>query len=128
MGAFIEQCEFKAAIEGLFEFIRNTNKYFDEQKPWVTAKEDPKRCGDTIYTCIHVIANLAVLLNPFLPFSSAKILQWLNCEHTWGYKEVKTGDIIGSPTILFERIDKKVIDEEVERLKTNSKARKHQTP
>ncbi|TYQ17933.1 UNVERIFIED_CONTAM: methionyl-tRNA synthetase [Acetivibrio alkalicellulosi] len=116
VGLLIEKGEFKFAIENIFEFIRSINKYFDEEKPWITVKDNIEHCKNTIYNCINVIANVAVLLNPFLPFSSAKVLEWLKCENTWKYKQVKANGSIGTASILFERLDKKLIDEELKKL------------
>jgi len=116
VGVSIEKGEFKAAIDEIFEFIRSINKYFDKEKPWITIKENTEKCEYTIFNCINCIANLAVLLNPFLPFSSSKVLAWLNCENSWGYKQVEVNDIIGTTSILFERLDKKLVDEELGKL------------
>ena len=63
-----------------------------------------------------MIANLAVLLEPFLPFSSAKVQGWLAINNDWSEKQVSVGFTIDEPEILFERLDRKVIDEELARL------------
>jgi len=73
-------------------------------------------CAGTIYNCIQLIANLAVLLEPFLPFSSEKIRGWLRVDGVWGIKSIPAGLRIPEPEILFERINKKVVDEEVVKL------------
>ena len=68
-GALIEEGCLKEAIEPIFQYVRQANKYFDEQKPWVQIKEDREACGRTLHTCAQIIANLANLLQPFVPFS-----------------------------------------------------------
>lgn len=113
----IEKAEFKAALENIFSSIRNINKYFDEEKPWLTIKENKKACEVTIYNCINAIKSFAVLLNPFIPFSSEKVLSWLGCDNSWEYERIKPGITIAEPKILFDRLDKKIIDEELNKLK-----------
>lgn len=64
------------------------------------------------------VLNLSLLLNPFLPFSSAKIRKILRSKNeAWHYTEVPPGLELERVEILFERIDKKVIQEEETKLK-----------
>ena len=115
-GKRIEEGCFKDAIEEVFEVVRKANKFFDEQAPWKTRTENVKACKDTLYQCVQIIANLAVILAPFLPFSSDKVCKWLNISSDWSYKEVKPGYVLPEIQILFERLDKKVIEEERDKL------------
>ena len=118
VGAQIEQGCFKAALETIFAYIRKANKYFDEQQPWITVKRDIQKCRKTMNTCVQIIANLAVLLEPFLPFSSEKIKNMLSMDGTgWHPVSIPAGLKLGQVDILFERIDKKVADEELEKLR-----------
>jgi len=118
VGDLIEQGNFKDAIETVFSFIRSANKYFDEEQPWLTVKDNIVKCKETLHTCVQIIANLSTLLEPFLPTSSNKIRNMLQIETLdWEYTEVPSGSKIGTVTILFERINKKTIEEETERLK-----------
>ncbi len=117
-GKLIEQGEFKAALEEIFAFIRDSNKYFDEKQPWFQVKEDRQAANNTLYTCVQIIANLANLVEPFTPFASQKIKSFLKMDDlSWNYVEVEREVNIGEVEILFERLDEKVIDEELERLK-----------
>lgn len=115
-GKLIEAGELKDAIEGIFEFIRDSNKYFDTEKPWETRATDLDKCNTAIFNCVQIIVNLALLLKPFLPFSSQKVQSWFKFSDEWKPQYVPVGFIIPEPEILFERIDKKVIDVEVQRL------------
>lgn len=115
-GRKIEKGNFKDAIEGVFEVIRKANKYFDEKEPWKTRISDVLTCKNTLYECTQIIANLAVILAPFLPFSSEKVLGWLNISTDWEYKTVPAGYSLPEIQILFERLDKSVIEEERARL------------
>lgn len=117
-GRLIEKGAFKDAIGGIFEFVRSANKYFDTQTPWITRTTDEKACQNTLYQCVQIIANLAVLLAPFLPFSSEKVCAWLQISNEWNRKEIPEGYRLPEIQILFERIDKGVIDIETEKLKS----------
>lgn len=118
VGELIERGNFKEALDALFSFIRSANKYFDEEQPWITIKSDIQRCKETLKTCVQIIANLSILLEPFLPFSSEKIKETLKIkDSSWEFTEIQSGLELGEVSILFERIDKKVIQEEEAKLK-----------
>ncbi|OZV11008.1 methionine--tRNA ligase [Tissierella sp. P1] len=117
VGILIERGNLKVSIEKIFDFIRSINKYFDETAPWITINTDKIQCTNTIYNCLVAIVNIANLLHPFLPFSSDKVKYWLNCDSdTWEYLDVKIGSAIGEFNILFERLDKNIIEEELSKL------------
>ena len=115
-GDRIEKGNIKDAIDGVFEIVRKANKYFDEEQPWKTRTEDIDACNNTLYNCTQIIANLAVILAPFLPFSSEKVCGWLEINNEWGFKTINSGYEIPDIGILFERLDKSVIEEERSRL------------
>lgn len=116
VGSHIEKGNLKEAIDMIFEFVRYGNKYFDTQKPWETRNTDMEKCKETLFNCVQMIANFSVLLEPFIPFSSEKVRQWLHIDFSWKPKKIAAQQQIPEPIILFERIDKKVIDEEVKKL------------
>lgn len=112
-GIRIERGHLKEALDLIFGFIRRANKYFDEQKPWVQFKENREACGYTLYTCVQVIANLANLLHPFVPFSCDKIRGFLGIEASgWNLISVPVDRKIEKLELLFERIDTSRIEEE----------------
>lgn len=115
-GKRIEKGNVRDAIGEIFAFIRKSNKYFDTEQPWITRNSDAKKCGNTLYNCVQIIANLAVLLYPFLPFSSEKVCNWLDIKNEWKIQQVSAGFRLPEIEILFERLDKKIIDEEMEKL------------
>lgn len=118
VGASIEQGNLKEALESVFSFIRSANKYFDDEQPWITIKTEPERCSETINTCVQIIANLSNLLEPFLPFSSNRIRQFLFMGNPdWQVVKIPSGLELAEVQILFDRIDKKTIQEEENRLK-----------
>ncbi len=113
IGELIEKGNLKEALNTIFAFVRSANKYFDEEQPWITIKNDIPKCKETLNTCVQIIANLSLLLDPFLPFSSEKVRNILKLgKSTWQCIEIPAGLSIGQVEILFERIDKKVIEEE----------------
>lgn len=117
VGSLIEHGCIKEALDTIFAFVRTANKYFDEEQPWITVKSEITKCKETLNTCVQIIANLSLLLDPFLPFSSAKIRDILKIGNAvWKYIEIPAGFELGQVEILFERIDKKVIQEETIRL------------
>ncbi|MBR4731475.1 MAG: methionine--tRNA ligase [Lachnospiraceae bacterium] len=117
VGKQIEAGAFRDAIREVFDFVHFANKYFDAEQPWITRTADPAKCENTIFQCVQIIANLAALLAPFLPFSSEKISRWLGTDLTWEIHGVPAGYALPATEILFQRIDKKVIEEETAKLK-----------
>lgn len=117
VGRLIENGHFKESLEVIFDFIRQSNKYFDNERPWIQVKENQAACDATMATCVFIIANLAQLLSPFLPFSSDEVGKML------GIKEVnwKVLDCVDyrlhRVQPLFERIEVVRIEEELVRLK-----------
>ncbi|WP_407676477.1 methionine--tRNA ligase [Perspicuibacillus lycopersici] len=115
--ALIENAHFKQALELIFAFIRDANKYFDEQKPWKTITENKTECDEAIYHCVLIIANLTQLLAPFLPFSSNQLAQWLSLPPLqWEPISAYSGKLADPVKPLFTRIDIQCIDSEIERL------------
>ncbi|MCC2250443.1 methionine--tRNA ligase [Virgibacillus sp. AGTR] len=116
IGSLIEGAHFKQALELLFHFIRRANKYFDAQQPWIQINESPNACKHTLATCIYIIANLAQLLSPFLPFSSNEVKVMLGISNfTWNPTD-KYATAVKHVSPLFERIDVKTITMEIEKL------------
>lgn len=103
-GTRIEEGHFKDALEGIFELVRFGNKYYDAHEPWKTRSSDHDKCQETLYNCTYLIANIAILLKPFLPFSSAKLIGWLDLEDTWQVQSVNITAIPEDFGVLFARI------------------------
>lgn len=106
IGNKIENGHFKDAIEAIFDFVRLGNRYYDSKEPWKTRTASPANCAYTLYNCVQIIANLSVLLRPFLPFSSEKVMGWLGLSDQWKRQEVPCGHVLADVSILFERLDK----------------------
>jgi methionyl-tRNA synthetase len=116
VGQCIETTSFKLGLEKVFELIRFSNKYFDEQQPWLQIKDNLEACRQTLATCVYLIANLAHVLTPFLPFSSSKVKDMIRINETdWRPFQVLS-QRLAHVEPLFERIDQVKIAEERERL------------
>ena len=119
VGDNIEEGKFKKSLDHIFTLIKKANKYFDDEKPWINIKRDKEKCAESMYMCIQIIANLSNLLEPFMPFTCKKIRDFLGINNpVWMPVEINHGNI-NNIEILFERIDKNIINEELARLKDN---------
>ena len=122
VGRYIEEGHFKQALETLFGYIRKANKYFDDEKPWIQIKDDLDTCRETLATCVYIIGNASQLLSPFLPFSSEEVRSMLNIHKFEWTPITKFEGKLQHVEPLFERIDVKIIEEEVEYLINQSEA------
>lgn len=112
----IEQGHFRDAVSSLFALVNYGNKYYDNNKPWITRTSNPQDCNNTLYNCVQIIAALATMFHPFIPESSAKVEEWLKIDSSWEQKAIPAGLEIPQVSVLFERIDKKQIEFETELL------------
>ncbi|MDR0286452.1 MAG: methionine--tRNA ligase [Clostridiales bacterium] len=117
IGEKIEAGKFKESLDGIFELVRYGNRYYDVGEPWKTRTENPTACADTLFNCGQLISNISILLAPFLPFSSQKIAEWLGLSSRWEPQYIPAGYRLPGISILFERIDKSVVEDELEKLK-----------
>lgn len=117
-GRSIEEGNFRDALEKVLDLVRYGNRYFDEEKPWITIKEDSDKCSTTLFNLVQIIVNLAVLFEPFIPFASNKLRELLNFADglKWVPAYIPSEAMINEPSILFERLDKKLAEEELKKL------------
>ena len=115
----MDQLKVADAIDEIFVLLRRANKYIDETMPWSLAKSEETlpRLGTVLYNLLESIRFAAVALEPFLPETSARILQQLNVENG-GLESLETfgamvpGNALGAGEILFARLDmEKKMDE-----------------
>lgn len=117
VGEHIEKANVKEGINEIFDFISYANKYFDEKAPWILAKENKQKCNDVLFNCCNIIYNVNTLLKPYLPFTCDKVDEYLRISNNnWGYKSIDKVDISNDINPLYERYDKKIIDEEISKL------------
>ncbi len=121
------------AISDIFNLLSRSNKYIDETTPWALAKDPDKisRLATVLYNLLETIRISAVLLEPFLPVTSEKILNQLNTDkrdiesvQTFGGLENGT-KVTEKPEILFQRLDEKEVMDKVNAIQEKiAKARK----
>lgn len=121
VGNDIEDGSCKDGINEIFQFISFANKYFDEEQPWILVNEHVDKCSEVLFNCVNIIYNINTLLKPFLPFTSEIVENYLNYHNDeWVYKNIDKVSLNDNIKPLYERYDKKIIDEEVNLLKKNS--------
>lgn len=125
----VDRCfnEYKIAdsIECVLTLARRLNKYIDETMPWALAKDEAKkaRLGAVLYNLLEGIRYLAILLKPYMPETSERILTQLNTDVTdydslSTFGGLKAGTSVGEASVLFTRIDaEKLIAELLEKQK-----------
>ena len=117
VGKDIEEGKIKEGIQSIFDFIGYSNKYFDEKQPWILAKVDKEKCNEVLFNCCNIIYNVNTLLKPYLPFTCDKVDIFINNKNdNWEYNKLDSLIVDQNLSTLFERYDKKVIDEEVNKL------------
>jgi methionyl-tRNA synthetase len=124
--AAIEQFRFREAQQEMMNLARAGNKYLTDKEPWKIFKSNPEEVKNILYTCLQISANLAIMMHPFLPFSSKKTLQLLNLDAgllQWqniAKKELlPSGHTIAETTLLFEKIEDEIIETQISKLKNN---------
>ena len=117
----IETYHFREALKDAMNFARIGNKYLADTEPWKVVKTDPERVRTILNIALQITANTAVAIEPFMPFSAAKILRMLAAER-FGWEElgsmslVAAGHKIGTPELLFEKIEDDVIERQLAKL------------
>ncbi|NUO84388.1 methionine--tRNA ligase subunit beta, partial [candidate division KSB1 bacterium] len=124
LAAAYENYEFRRATKELMDLGREANKYFNDEEPWRTLKHDRNRCATTMHICLRVCKALAVLMSPTLPFSAARLWKMLNLpgdveKQNWLTAPVAPfaeNHLLGTPEILFTKIEDEAIAPEIARL------------
>ena len=119
--------------DACFEFMniaRTGNKYLADEEPWKIIKDDPERVKTIIFISLHISSILAIISEPFLPFTSKKIksiLQSDNHEIKWSWDNLKNNDFliseklkINEPELLFSRIEDSEIQKQIDKLNKNN--------
>ncbi len=108
-------------LDAIFTLAKHCNKYIDETAPWALAKDESKkaRLGTVLYNLLESIRFVAVLLSPFLPETSEKILAQINTDikdydSLSAFGALKAGTVVGKAEPLFARIDAKEMLEKIE--------------
>lgn len=131
----IETYKFRDALYEVIDLARKGNKYMQDKQPWIVAKslnENPgnqKLIDNCLHVCLQLTANLAVLINPFLPFTAKKmcymlkvvdkILDWENAGKA---KLLSVGYSLRAPELLFRKIEDEEVKQQVEKLNNKKMA------
>ncbi len=116
----IENYKFREALKEVMQLARTGNKYLADTEPWHLIKTDAERVKTIMYVSLQLTANLAILAEPFMPFSAKKLLNLLNIEKiNWedaGTEIIKAGHEINNPELLFPKIEDKEIEYQINKL------------
>ncbi len=102
---YMEKMEFREVSNIIINLLDRVNKYYDEETPWISFKEDINKFNDTIYTCSTIIANVSNYIEPIMPSTSEKIRSYLNInEPCWNYIEAEKDLELKNIEALFNRL------------------------
>ncbi|MEL6809898.1 MAG: methionine--tRNA ligase [Bacteroidota bacterium] len=138
----IERYRFREAQQELMNVARLGNKYLADEEPWKTIKTDEERTKTVMYIALQIASALAVLSEPFLPFTSEKLKEILNVrsspstssgqapvETLLGWNDISskeallpTGHTIGKSELLFSKIEDQQIQQQLDKLEASKKA------
>ncbi|MBD09403.1 MAG: methionine--tRNA ligase, partial [Flavobacteriaceae bacterium] len=130
----IERYRFREGSQELMNLARLGNKYLADEEPWKTIKTDEERTKTVMFVALQIASALAVLSEPFLPFTSNKLKSILNhaeldSELTW--EDISTKDVLlpaghsiqtGKPELLFSKIEDETIQKQLDKLEASKKA------
>jgi methionyl-tRNA synthetase len=133
----LEQYKFRDAQFEVINLARIGNQYMQKKEPWILAKNiatDPTaqaKIDNCMHACLQLCANLAILINPFLPFTAKKMChlmkvvdKMLDWENAGNFNLLKVGYSLRPPELLFRKIEDEEIEAELTQLQTNLKAKK----
>lgn len=127
----VERYRFREALGELMNLARLGNKYLADEEPWKVIKENPARVQTQMYVALQISAALAVLSEPFLPFTAAKLKSMLKMNATegllWSDISIKNdllpaGHHIGEAELLFAKIEDEEIQKQIDRLEATKTA------
>ncbi|WP_250435660.1 methionine--tRNA ligase [Hanstruepera flava] len=142
----IERYRFREASQELMNLARLGNKYLADEEPWKVIKEDEARTKTIMYIALQIAGALAILSEPFLPFTSKKLkeilametpemaggyisdrfikgVSWKNLKDRISLDNfIKPGHCIEEPQLLFTKIEDKDIQAQLDKLETSKKA------
>jgi methionyl-tRNA synthetase len=124
----IERYRFREALGELMNVARLGNKYLADEEPWKMVKENPARVQTQMYVALQIASALAILSEPFLPFTSSKLCNILQIKvNNWNlefenWNLTKPGHQIGQAEILFAQIEDAEIQKQLDKLEATKTA------
>ncbi|WP_373697622.1 methionine--tRNA ligase [Porphyromonas loveana] len=124
----LETFHFREALKEAMNLARIGNKYLADTEPWKLAKTDMPRVASILNLALQITANLAIAFEPFLPFSATKLMAMLSVEAPFGWDRLGSTDLLpeghrlGTPELLFEKLEDNVIEAQIQKLQATKKA------
>ncbi|HZH70754.1 MAG TPA: methionine--tRNA ligase [Flavobacteriaceae bacterium] len=125
----IERYRFREAQAELMNVARLGNKYLADEEPWKTVKIDENRTKTVMYVALQIAGALAVMSEPFLPFTSEKLKRMLQMKEAPSWNKINStteilvaGQKIGEAELLFSKIEDEQIQRQLEKLQATKKA------
>ncbi len=117
----LDKFHFREAQKEAMNLARIGNKYLADTEPWKVAKTDLDRTATILNISLQIVANLAIAFEPFIPFSTEKIYQFLNIEKLeWNqlvsFDLLAEGHQLGKASLLFDKIEDETIEKQVQKL------------
>lgn len=129
----IENYKFRDGLFAVIDLARKGNKYMQDKQPWIVAKsletnpENQRLIDNCLHICLQLTANLAILSNPFLPFTAKKLCymmkvvdRMLDWENAGKMNLLNTGYPLRAPELLFRKIEDTEIEAQVQKLRAGS--------
>ena len=136
IGKSIQRYRFREASQELMNLARLGNKYLADEEPWKVIKVDEERVKTIMYVALQISAALAVVSEPFLPFTSDKLKKMLHIsnENDRSWNDVSEKEVllpanhqIGSAELLFSKIEDKTVTTQLEKLAATKKANEQES-
>ena len=119
----IQNFKFREAMSYVIDVARLGNKYLTDTEPWKIFEENPERVKGIIHNSVQIVANISILCEPFIPFTSKKIKELLNISDiNWSNASssiVNAGHEISGKAHIFSKIEDKAIEDQIKKLKLN---------
>jgi len=134
ISGFLENYEFRNSLTALMNLARFGNQYLQTEEPWKTIKDNPEKAAHSLFIGAQIAVALAQLCEPFMPFSSEKLLDMFNVQKSdWNDVETKsvlieTGHKINEAFLLFSKIEDDVIEAQIKKLEDTKQNNKKTNP
>ena len=119
----IKKFKFREAMSYVIDIARLGNKYLTDTEPWKIFKDKPERVKNIIHNSLQIVANISILCEPFLPFTSNKIKDHLNVSNlNWndiGKNILSSDHLISGKALIFSKIEDQIIEDQIKKLKLN---------
>lgn len=119
----IERYRFREGLGELMNVARLGNKYLADEEPWKIIKENPERVQTQMFVALQIATALAILSEPFLPFTAGKLKRILQLPDSLEWRSVEQqdqlvggGHQIGEAELLFSKIENEAIQQQIDKL------------